>query len=63
MAADVHPHYTCTGQNLTVTWPTDVLFTQDVMDIPDELSAELEQSLMNQGSRFAELLVLTNQPP
>lgn len=63
MSTKEYPGYTCTGRSLLVKWPTDTLYTQDVDVITDELSAQLTKRLTSQSDNFAQLLVLTNQPP
>jgi len=51
MAVIMTPSYSCSNNNLEVRWPTDLVFTEDVKEIPTKVQEMLSSSMKNLDKR------------
>jgi len=62
MAVNVTPSYSCSNNTLKVRWPTDIVFTEDVKEIPAKTRDMLTKAAENAGREKAEILTLNRYP-
>jgi len=62
MAANVTPSYSCSNNTLEVRWPTDIVYTEDVKEIPTKTRNMLTEAAKNAGREKAEILTLNRYP-
>ena len=60
--ADKSVRMECSNDTLTVTYPTDLVFGEDILTIPDRLRQRLVQSLNDKGLMMT-LVDTLNIPP
>jgi len=62
MAVNMTPSYSCSDNNLEVRWPTDLVFTEDVKEIPTKTRNMLTKAAENAGREKAQILTLNRYP-
>jgi len=62
MAVNMTPSYSCSDNTLEVRWPTDIVFAEDVKEIPTKVEEMLSTSLKNVKREKAQILTLNRDP-
>jgi len=62
MAVNMTPSYSCSDNILEVRWPTDIVFTEDVKEIPTKVEEMLSNSLKTVKREKAQILTLNRDP-
>jgi len=62
MATNITVSYSCSNDTLEVKWPTDLVFTGDVKDIPTKTRNMLTKAARNAGREKAQILTLNRYP-
>jgi len=62
MAVNMTPSYACSDNNLEVRWPTDIVYTEDVKEIPAKSRNMLTKATKNAGKEKAQILTLNRYP-
>jgi len=62
MAVNMAPSYSCSNNTLEVRWPTDIVYTEDVTEIPTRTRDMLTKAVENAGREKAQILTLNRDP-
>jgi len=62
MAVNVTPSYSCSTNTLEVRWPTDIVYAEDVKEIPAKTRNMLTKAAKNAGREKAQILTLNRYP-
>jgi len=62
MAVSMTPSYSCSDNTLEVRWPTDIVYTEDVKEIPARTRDMLTKAAQNAGREKAQILTLNRNP-
>ena len=63
MSENLKPFFTCEKDVLTVTWPTDRVYNDDVTSPPEPLVKTLTKKLNESNLSDAELFIINHNPP
>lgn len=61
-ATDMEPVLSCSDSTLTVSWPTDLVYGGDVIEIPPLIAGRMEDSLRSKGLILS-LVITSHRPP
>jgi len=62
MAFNMTPSYSCSNNTLEVRWPTDIVYTGHIKEIPTKTRNMLTKAARNAGREKAQILTLNRYP-
>ena len=61
-SAGVSPSLICANDTLTIAWPTNIVYSGDVISIPEEVKVMLTSAIKAKES-ILQIVVLNQHPP